>query len=169
MSHLSWLKHQSSLSTTNLLTSIPVTEKQRQATFPRCPCNVTTSFPSWSFHTLTDRSQEPVACGEEKERRGDAAHAERLKTSDTERVCESYHTLRVWGEDAALDSCGVTPQLLKHLTTLKHQTLDSQKHLVLHEDHESTISVLRSCLGLVIWNNPLTGSTLHHNAHPTPF
>ncbi len=94
---------------------MPLTEKQTQATFPWCPCNVTTSFSSWSFQTLTVRSQEPVAWTHRKKR-----WCSSKQTAQRDR--DSYHTLGVRGEDAALDSCSVTPQILQHLTALRHQT-----------------------------------------------
>lgn len=113
------------------LTSIPVIEKQRQATFPRCPCNTTTSFSSWSFHTLTVRSQEPVACGEPKERRGDAAHAERLKTNHTARRWFIPHTAslmrrRCFGQ---LQCDPATPRPSHHTETPKHYCKTESKNI----------------------------------------
>lgn len=90
---LSLTEYQTSPSKTisfNMLTSIPVTEKQRQATFPRCPCSVTTSLSSCSFHTLTERSQEPVAWSEPTEK--DSVHVHLILN----RSKQTYSTHTEW-------------------------------------------------------------------------
>ncbi len=56
----------------------------------------------------------------QKERWCSSCWPEQNKRAQRDR--DSYHTLGVWGEDTALDSCSVTPQILQHLTALRHQT-----------------------------------------------